>query len=374
MMLAASRVITVVCILCFALSLTTIAQEEAPPSHASFGAWSPVVLKRVYPVYPDKCKKAGVEGTGIFEILINKEGVPEKIKILRGLDTLCEGLDAAAIEALEQWRFEPSFDPRKPLPRPREPESVLMTLTMKFKLDEMSSRADGFRRISLESANRLQITADLYAPHQDPATPFIVLFHQAGWSRGEYREIAPRLNRLGFNCLAVDARSGDEINGVVNESAQRARDRSLGGAYLDALPDLEAALARVRTDYPGARLIAWGSSYSASLALRIAGEKPGLVDAVLAFSPGEYFAKEGKPGTWVRDAAAKITVPVFITSARREEPNWAPIYAAIPEGKKSSYLPETDGNHGSRALWKEFDDSKGYWHAVAEFLAPLAQK
>ncbi len=228
--------------------------------------------------------------------------------------------------------------------------------------------------VTFPSTDGLTITADLYAPHEDSSTPFIVLFHQAGWSRGEYREIAPRLNELGFNCLAVDARSGEEVNGVVNESAQRARERSLGTTYLDALPDLEAALARVRTDYPKARVIAWGSSYSASLALCIAGEKPGLVDAVLAFAPGEYFGKEGKPDNWVQSAAAKITVPVFITSARKEKPNWSPIYAAIPEGKKSFYLPETDGNHGSRALWKQFDDSKGYWHAVAEFLSPLKNK
>ena len=34
--------------------------------------------------------------------------------------------------------------------------------------------------------------ADLYIAH-DASAPFILLFHQAGWSRGEYLEIAPKL-------------------------------------------------------------------------------------------------------------------------------------------------------------------------------------
>ena len=67
-------------------------------------------------------------------------------------------------------------------------------------------------------------------------------------------------------------------------------------------------------------------------------------------------------------------VSVRFTSAKEEKPNWAPIFAAIPEGRKNSYLPETDGNHGSRALWKQFEDSEGYWEAVTAFLASLTQK
>ena len=37
---------------------------------------------------------------------------------------------------------------------------------------------------------------------------FIVMFHQAGWSRGEYREIAPKLVAKGYRVLAVDQRAG----------------------------------------------------------------------------------------------------------------------------------------------------------------------
>lgn len=373
-MIAAIRVIAVACILCLATASMTIAQEDSPPSHVSFGAWGPTVESRVDPVYPEECREAGVEGTVVLELLISKkEGIPKVIRILRGLDELCEGLDAAAVKAVEQWRFKPFYG-TGPHPREVGSESVVMTMTVKFRLDEKSTMAGPPATFTFPSTDGLTITADLFAPHENPATPFIVLFHQAGWSRGEYREILPRLNSLGFNCLAVDQRSGGEVNGLVNETAKRASATGKKTAYLDTLPDLEAALVWARKSHAKGKVIAWGSSYSASLVLWIAGEKPGMIDAVLAFAPGEYFTRDGKPETWIADAAAKINVPVFITSAKKERPSWAPIFAAIPDGKKSSYLPETDGNHGSRALWTQFEDSKGYWEAVTAFLSHLKQK
>ncbi len=67
--------------------------------------------------------------------------------------------------------------------------------------------------IHLKSADGLLITADSYLPHDTNTAPLIVLFHQAGSSRGEYSEIAPRLNELGFNCIAVDQRSGEYSRG-----------------------------------------------------------------------------------------------------------------------------------------------------------------
>jgi hypothetical protein len=40
--------------------------------------------------------------------------------------------------------------------------------------------------------------------------PYILLSHQAGSNRAEYAPIAPRLVKPGFNCLAIDQRSGGE--------------------------------------------------------------------------------------------------------------------------------------------------------------------
>lgn len=224
------------------------------------------------------------------------------------------------------------------------------------------------KMVTFPSIDGVEITADIYMKNENKKTPFIVLFHQGHWSRGEYLEIAPKLNQLGFNCMGVDLRSGGEVNGVTNETAKHAGAHGKGTTYPDALPDMEAAIKYVRKHYSEGMLIAWGSSYSASLVLKIAGDRPELLDGVIAFAPGEYFQRFDKPAKWIQDSARNIRVPVFITSARKEEKVWSSIFKVIPSKNKTSYLPSSKGNHGSRALWKQFKDSKGYWRAVEDFL------
>jgi len=219
------------------------------------------------------------------------------------------------------------------------------------------------KTITFEAKDGLKVTADLYESNK-AGSPFIILFHQAGWSRGEYREIAPKLNDLGFNCLAVDQRSGNTVNGVDNETSKTASSEGLETGMINAIPDLEAAISYVKSNYKPSVLIIWGSSYSASLVLKVAGDNPGLVDGVLSFSPGEYFGKDIS----IANSAGNIQIPVFITSAKGEKKNWERIFESIPSEQKTNYLPETTGNHGSRALWKKFSDSKGYWDSVIAFL------
>jgi len=222
--------------------------------------------------------------------------------------------------------------------------------------------------VTFPSMDGLEVTAHTYITHDDKSAPVIILFHQAGWSRGEYLEIAPKLNKLGFNCIAIDQRSGETINGIDNKTAFRASKAEKLTRYIDALPDIEAALRYTRSQFRESKIIAWGSSYSAALVLQLAGSQPDLVDGVLSFSPGEYFAKQGKSKSWIKDSAIHINVPVFITSARNEQNSWSAIYTAIKSKQKFSFIPDTKGNHGSRALWDQFEDSDQYWEAVSEFL------
>ena len=228
--------------------------------------------------------------------------------------------------------------------------------------------ASSSETVTFSSEDGLSITADIHAPYQNGESPIIVLFHQAGSSRGEYTGIVPRLNELGYNCMAVDQRSGEQSRGIENETALRARKENRPTGYIEALPDMKAALAYARRHYGKDKVIAWGSSYSAALVLKIAGDYPAMVDGVLAFSPGEYFERAGKSVTWIQDSAHNIKAPVFITSSRTEADSWADIMAAIETSSKISFVPATDGRHGSRALWKKYPDSAAYWHAVENFL------
>lgn len=221
-----------------------------------------------------------------------------------------------------------------------------------------------FKMIRFKSTDDIDIIADIYDLNDDKS-PIILLFHQARYSRGEYKEIAPKLNKLGFTCIAIDQRSGQEVNGVVNETSKQATELGLKTDYINALPDLEATLNYTIEHYPSRKIIIWGSSYSSSLVFILKNKYKNEVSAILSFSPGEYFTYEEKE---IKDFANEANCPVFITSAKNEFENWQAIYEAIPSMDKEYFLPEQTGFHGSKALWKMNEGYELYWEAVTAFL------
>lgn len=220
--------------------------------------------------------------------------------------------------------------------------------------------------ISFKANDGLEVTADLYMPHESGA-PFIILYHQAGYSRGEYRTIAPKLNAMGFNCMAVDQRSGAEVNGIVNETHKKAVSKGLPTEYLDALPDIEAAYLYVKLGIKPNKIILWGSSYSAAMMFYMGSVHHNNLSGILCFAPGEYFRINNKD---LKTYASRITCPVFVTSAKNEYSKWKGMYARI-NSEKSFFLPETEGKHGSKALWSDNSSHQAYWTAVEQFLTKL---
>ena len=244
---------------------------------------------------------------------------------------------------------------------PMEENTTMETAT------EQTTTEQSVSTVTFPAADGLTITADLYWTG-DATKPFIILFHQAEYSRGEYLEIAPKLNALGYNCLAVDQRSGGAANGIKNETHQAAKAQKLATGYTDAYADLEAALSYVVSTYAPTKLIVWGSSYSSSLVLILASEHPDEIAAVLSFSPGEYFKLDGK---LVADYAKTITQPVFITSAKSEEKGWRGIADQITSAGSAFFVPQASGRHGSSTLYEKVSNHAEYWTAVEAFLATL---
>lgn len=222
-------------------------------------------------------------------------------------------------------------------------------------------------KVKFMARDKVPITADVYAPHQASA-PLILLFHQAKYSRGEFHEIAPKLNSLGFNCIAVDLRSGGEVQGVQNETWSYTDSLDIKNRFTDAYTDMQAAVSYAKKTYPSAKLILLGSSYSSSLAIKMASDYPSGIVGVLAFSPGEYFSKYGWNNKIIQISASRIKCPVFITSAKEEHETWTAIYDAIPHKGKVKYIPEVEGKHGAKALWSVFPEHTGYWSAMEAFL------
>lgn len=195
--------------------------------------------------------------------------------------------------------------------------------------------------------------------------PVILLFHQADSSKSEYAPIAPRLVALGYNVLAIDQRSGGNLYVPGNQTVQHL---GKSAAYLDALPDMDAALAYAQRRFPGSRIAAWGSSYSASLVFALAAKHPHDIAALLAFSPGEYFDDKH----FVRRAAKHVAVPVFVDSASdpAEERKAREIYDALHSHVKVDFVPKA-GVHGSSTLRDDRDPTGAQenWDAVTAFLA-----
>jgi pimeloyl-ACP methyl ester carboxylesterase len=199
-------------------------------------------------------------------------------------------------------------------------------------------------KVTFLSVDSLKITADLYL--KDYNLPFILLFHQGSSSRGEYAQIAPRLVKLDYNCLAVDLRSGDKINYISNETAREAKQNSIPQAFLDTRKDIEASVNYVRK-FNSKPILLFGSSYSASLCLIFAAGNPDI-NAVIAFSPGEYF----RPQLIVKDRMKKVTQPVFISATSVEYEFVMQMLADIPAQNKFIYTPaKGKGEHGAKMLW-----------------------
>jgi len=209
--------------------------------------------------------------------------------------------------------------------------------------------------VSFQASDGVTVTADV---SRGASNTVIVLFHMAGASRGEYQRIAPALNSLGYTTLAVDQRSGRAFGGVKNETAARVGGKS---SFLAAVPDLKAAVAYARRSLGATRVGVVGSSYSASLVLVLAGQDRGFADAVMSFSPGEYFPDR----SLVRKSAAGITVPVFITAARNEASQWKP-FADVLGGRATGFIPRGAGKHGATTLLT--DAREEYWAALRGFL------
>lgn len=215
-------------------------------------------------------------------------------------------------------------------------------------------------QISFSSSDGLVITADLYLSVD--SLPYMVLCHQAGYSRGEYAETANKFAHLGYNCLAVDLRSGKQVNGVINETAALAAKKKKPTDYLEAEKDILAAI-----DYAFAeskkKVFLVGSSYSASLVLKIAASDE-RISGAMAFSPGEYFGKEIK----IQDAIAGCTVPVFITSTKEEAKDVAELLSKVQSKVKVQYIPSGAGRHGSSCLWKDNPGYRDYWIEIMMFM------
>lgn len=215
--------------------------------------------------------------------------------------------------------------------------------------------------ITFPSLDNLPLTADIYKIND--SSRYIVLCHLAEHSRGEYKETAWYLNQAGFNCLAIDTRTGNEIFGIVNETAKHAKLSGTPTDFLASEQDIAAAIQYADSLSKHKGVILLGSSFSASLALKISLTNA-KVKAVVAFSPGEHFGDTFK----LKPVLDELRKPVFLTSSQVEAHEVAVLYKAIASQNKQQFIPVDKGAHGSIALWSATPNHEEYWNALLQFL------
>lgn len=220
-------------------------------------------------------------------------------------------------------------------------------------------------KVEFVSIDGLTVYGDIY--EIDKNKPVILLCHQADYNRIEYADIAPRLNELGYNCLAIDQRSGGEFGGKINDTAKRAGEKGMTPTMVDAQQDIAAAVRYLNKAYK-TKVIVWGSSYSSSLAL-FEGVSNSNIKAIIGFSPGDYF---GNAAPSLSTIFSKIAKPYLVTSSKVEAEALRVLIGDSKQKKnQQQFVPKSEGFHGSRALWTGQEGSEEYWNVVTQFLTEI---
>jgi TonB family protein len=115
-----------------------VKQPDSTPTNAPLSAASGAANRRlrvggpikaprrlvdVKPVYPADARAAGIEGVVVLDIVIGEDGSVIEARVLRSIPEL----DQAAIDAVNQWQFEPTL-------LNGEPVELEMNVTVNFTL------------------------------------------------------------------------------------------------------------------------------------------------------------------------------------------------------------------------------------------------
>jgi protein TonB len=76
------------------------------------GISAPQAVSTPDPEYTEEARMAKTQGKCILWLIVDETGKPRNIKVVRGLGF---GLDTKAIEAVQQWRFQPALKDGKPV-------------------------------------------------------------------------------------------------------------------------------------------------------------------------------------------------------------------------------------------------------------------
>jgi TonB family protein len=80
--------------------------------HVGGGVSAPVLTQSIPPEYTPEARKAKTEGVVLLNLIVDPNGMPEDVHVLRGVGN---GLDEKAVEAVKQYKFKPAMEDGKPV-------------------------------------------------------------------------------------------------------------------------------------------------------------------------------------------------------------------------------------------------------------------
>ena len=138
------------------------------------------------------------------------------------------------------------------------------------------------QKIEFATTDGRAVVGDLYDIGKNK--PVILLCHQSGYNKYEYADIAPKLNNMGFNALAVDLTGGGAFAAHNNETVDKgtpigssAKDRQL--IFDRVKEEINTAVNYLHERY-NQKVIIWGSSFSANYAISIASKNNNAKGAI----------------------------------------------------------------------------------------------
>ena len=251
---------------------------------------------------------------------------------------------------------------QKDCPEIKEEIKSKVVTSTKSKIETKSSTDENYERIEFKAADGVKIIGNYY--EIDPNAPIIILCHQARFNKFEYAGIAPKIVKMGYNCLAIDQRSGGPISIFQNETMINSISAGKPTDMLDAEQDILAAIDWAY-DKSKREVILWGSSYSSTLSIYI-GMGNDKVKTFIAFSPGNYWSE--KKGD-LKAMLPTCEKSYFITSTKYENTHIKQFMSNVKlKRNQVVFIPKTEGYHGSQALWDGQAQGEQYWNAITEFL------
>ncbi len=234
-------------------------------------------------IYPEKARKAEIEGTVIIYVHISEEGIVDNTKIMKSLNEEC---DQAAIDAIKSVEWKPALQGEKKV-------SVWVNVPVKFKLAGAEQQADQSLTPSQNDENLklepppippVPEEAKVFVPYDTPPKP------EGGFARIQKNLIYPEEARKASVEGAVIVYIRVTINGeVAKTKIVKSLNPECDKAAIDALKSVKWEPAKQK-DKP---VSVW---VSVPVKFKLAGEAKKMDSPVLPPPPkGEKMLKSDAP-------------------------------------------------------------------------------